>query len=203
MRRVILAFIFFISSTLLVQAKLPENVHEYNYFSEAKLKIYASDKSTVRLYNIPSDIDLIQVGTSHSRKVIPSRVLGRRHITVSGSSGLGYADFGFEIPVSQHKSVEEKLHPDDKKIEIARIRVVLFASYGDSFEKIETRYIDVEVLRCPKEGKKVCSLVKTGCEHSRDPNCVEKQVLKTYPNECFMLRDKAEFLLDGACPIQE
>ena len=101
--------------TLSVSAGSAENrtelkSYEYDYGTNNVLRIYAGNKSKLRLTSIPENIDLIQIAKTNSLSPLGMKFLGSRNQEVLSSNNYGnYVEFALETDEEVDKLAKLKL----------------------------------------------------------------------------------------------
>ena len=157
-------------------------VHELSYQNEMNLNLYAGAKALIRVYNIPGNIEVLQISKVGLESSAKTRLLGKRNKSVRGSESGAAVDFAVEIA-------------DDSKGEVFKIKS--FSAAEEAYDIEENVKIIVNTFQCA-EKKPVCGLIEYDCDSWKGASCPQPRY-QTFESMCDLGKHQATFAFEGSC----
>jgi hypothetical protein len=192
MFRLTICLLFFLGSQG-AWGRALNKVYEFNFKPQQTIYMHSGSKSTLRLNNIPSDIDLLQVSLARRKDSPRAHLIGNRNIDIKKSASLGWLDINIEI--EELSELKQARYPIELKFK--------------SLKEINGQYIVLEhfsnfirMIVCPSIEQAVCGLASKPCRSKL--NCREgEQVEQTFLNLCEMEKAGASLIHYASCNIVE
>jgi len=168
-----------------------QKIQEVDFRDGQTLYLYSGTKTTLRINQIPSDLDSVQLSIIERPSVPKAMIIGKRLKSVNNSNNSSHADFMIDIPEIPHGTNIKQL---------IQLELKTFKKSSDKAYKVVDRYTYfVRPITCSQSGNNVCGSYQEVCKKDSQ-NCQDDIMqFKTFNNECEMRKFGAEYFHDGMC----
>jgi hypothetical protein len=189
MKRSIFIFMFIVLCSP-ISASL-QKIYDVDFRDRQTLYLYSGTKTTLRINQIPIDLDSVQLSVVERPSAPKAMIIGKRLRSVNNLNNSSHVDFIIDIPEIPHSTNIKQLI----QLELKTFR----KSSEHSYEIIDRYTYFIRPVTCSLSPNQVCGSYTELCKKD-SLGCDEETLqLKTFTNECEMRRFGADYFHDGVC----
>jgi hypothetical protein len=180
----------FIVFCLPISASL-QKIYDVDFSDGQTLYLYSGTKTTLRINQIPRDLDSVQLSVIERPSAPKAMIIGKRLKAVNNENNSSSVEFTIDIPAISHETNIKQL---------IRLELKTFKkSEGQAYEIVDRYTYFIRPINCSLSSNQVCGTLTELCEEDSLACNEDSFKLQTFNNECEMRKYGADYYHDGAC----